>query len=446
MILVHWLPHYETVYVSQSAVLFFSTFITDSRQLTRLPARYKRRHWTLGEQRRYDPRILSVCKQLYEEASDILYHTSFIIDVNCGDVACSEHELPGTDWRWRDTNLTGRFPFHKANQLTLRVDVNTGQEPDHLFHHMVHICGLLFSEASYLKDLRIEISNSHAYRDYLDSNCLSWQNADITGTAAKFNVKQAEWPTHPDYDVEAQSTMVERINFFLKPLALPGRAQHCKFNISDDIPMTKSLKDIVLHYEEALTDKRPFGYEESRWLWDQYLSILDQQDESKRNQQRLNAEIHDVWLVNTHQRYKCKHQPRAAKKYSRHCGKDAQCDGCRKWFHYLMECRKCSVRACTSCMSDLRKEISPLQKAKIHDAWLFKTHQWYDCKHHPRAAKRYRRPCGKDARCDGCEKEFHWLVACRDCKLRACASCTSELRKKRPVLQERVRLEVPAYW
>lgn len=306
---------------------------------------------------------------------------------------------------------------------------------------MVYICGLLLSEARYLKNLCIEISNSATWGNCLDTDCLSWRDAGSTGKAELFEIKQTEWPTRPDHSSEAQLTIVDRITFLLKPLALPGRVQACKITVYDDIPITPDLKDIIHHYREALTDKRPFGYKESKWLWDEYMSILDRLDESERRQQQLKAEKHETWLLIANLRYKCKHHSSTTKKYSRSCGKDAQCDGCRKWSHWLLKCRKCEVRACTSCMSDLRKELSPLQKVKMHEVWLLHTHSRYYCRHPPRAAKRYRRPCGKDAKCDGCEKDFHWLMQCRECKFRACASCTSELRGKRSALQERVRLE-----
>lgn len=133
-------------------------------------------------------------------------------------------------------------------------------------------------------------------------------------------------------------------------------------------------------------------------------------------------------------------QARAGKKYRRSCDKDAQCAGCEKWFHYLMECRECKVPAYTSCLSDLRAKLSPLQEAKMHEAWLLSTHKQSQCKHHPCAAKKYRRPCCKDAQCDGCGRDFRWLMICRKCELRACASCTSDLRERseRLCLQEYV--------
>ncbi|KAL8839481.1 MAG: hypothetical protein Q9176_004477 [Flavoplaca citrina] len=254
MILELWLPEYESV------------------RLTRLPARYMRHHWTLGDQRRYDPRILSVCKQLYEEASEILYHKNFIIDVNCGDFEYSENELPGTDWRWRSTNLTGRFPFHKVHQLTLRLDIDISQDPSHLFNHMVYLCGLLLSEAKYMRRLYIEIINNHAYNNYLDEYCPLWKIAGSTSAAEQFSVQQSECSIHRGFDsdsdpsLEPQNTMIDHINFLLKPLALPGRVQKCHIDISDIVPMTPNLKASLLRYEDAVMDKRPFRYEDSRKL------------------------------------------------------------------------------------------------------------------------------------------------------------------------------------
>ena len=411
-----------------------------------------RHHWTLGDQRRYDPRILSVCKQLYEEASEILYHKNFIIDVNCGDFEYSEYELQGTDWRWRSTNLTGRFPFHKVHQLTLRLDIDISQDPSHLFYHMVYLCGLLLSEAKYMRHLYIEIVNNHAYNNNLDGSCPLWKIAGSTGSAEQFSVQQSECSIHREFDsdsspsLEPQNTMIDHINFLLKPLALPGRVQKCHIDISDIVPMTPNLKASLLRYEDALMDKRPFGYEVSKKLWEYYLFILDRQADIERMRQRHAAAKHEQWLVNTHLHHKCKHPSRSAKKYSRFCGKDTQCDGCNKWHHFVMECRKCQVRACTSCMSNLRKKITPIQRVKLHDAWLVSTSQLHSYEHPLKATKKYRRPYGKSAKCEGCEKEFSWLVQCRKCKLRACVSCTSEIRKKQAALQEDARSQGTAYW
>ncbi|KAL8875400.1 MAG: hypothetical protein Q9198_006239 [Flavoplaca austrocitrina] len=312
---------------------------------------------------------------MYEEASEILYHKNFIIDVNCGDFEYSENELPGTDWRWRSTNLTGRFPFHKVHQLTLRLDIDISQDPSHLFNHMVYLCGLLLSEAKYMRRLYIEIINNHAYNNYLDEYCPLWKIAGSTSAAEQFSVQQSECSIHRGFDsdsdpsLEPQNTMIDHINFLLKPLALPGRVQKCHIDISDIVPMTPNLKASLLRYEDAVMDKRPFGYEDSRKLWEHYLFILDRQADVERMRQRHAAEEHEQWLVNTHLHHKCKHPPRSAKKYSRFCGKDTRCDGCNKWHHFVMGCRKCQVRACTSCMSNLRKEITPIQRVKLHGAW-----------------------------------------------------------------------------
>ncbi|KAL8993027.1 MAG: hypothetical protein Q9169_006648 [Polycauliona sp. 2 TL-2023] len=341
------------------------------------------------------------------------------------------NELSGMDWRWQDTNLAGRFPFHKAKQITLWLDVNTCQQPDHLFHHMVYICSLLRSKAKSLRYLSIEIWNSFASFDCLNSQCISWLDADSSHLAQSFDVTQTDTPVQLMHDVDATAVLTNRISFLLKPLELLGRVQACGFNLMDGLSMTPELGVIFSRYEESLTDKKPFRHEEIQWLWNRYLSIVRQHD--KRQQQKAYREVEnrETWLFDTHKRYKCKHHPCAQKKYRRHCGKDAQCDGCDKWHHFLKECRKCKMRACTSCMSELREQRPALEKAAKHETWLIATSEQYDCKHPARAGKRYRRRCGKDAKCEGCEREFHWLMQCRDCKMRACASCTSELRRKK---------------
>ncbi|KAI4224648.1 MAG: hypothetical protein L6R36_004523 [Xanthoria steineri] len=88
----------------------------DTINLLRLRALKCRKHWESGTRHRYDPLVLSINRQVHAEASEILYHRTFIIEVNCG-LYQNEESADGTttyDPKWRGTKLSARFPFHKA--------------------------------------------------------------------------------------------------------------------------------------------------------------------------------------------------------------------------------------------------------------------------------------------------------------------------------------------
>ncbi|KAL8671826.1 MAG: hypothetical protein Q9168_003686 [Polycauliona sp. 1 TL-2023] len=389
--------------------------------LSRRPARYQRSKWQLGNQWRYDPHVLSICKQIYEEASDLLYCTNFVIDIDNADN--SPYEGRDLDRKWRGTNLTGRFPFHKAKQITIRVDACCGRGSES-FSHMLYVCGLLRYEAKFIQHLTIEIL--HDRESWAFSPL--WRSFGELDIAESFTSKR-KVRSADEYD--ESSEIVEATELLLAPLALPQRVQACTITLADNLPTTPGLEHVVHQYEESMTDRLPIDSEDTQWLQDGYQSILDRLDEEKKYQHRQQLEKHEAWLIDTHNHRRCKHS--SLKKYRRSVGKDYECDGCGKWHHWVLECRKCEERACTACMKSLKKHVSSAQKAEVYEAWLTDKSRDH-CKLPSKQLKKYRRPCGKDAECPGCEKPFHWLLQCREdhaCKWRACASCTSEVRRRR---------------
>ena len=106
------------ILLTPCVVLYCIVSSSDFQQLSRLPRFYERRSWKIRGQLRCDPPILSVNKQLYQECSEILYRCNFIVDINCGMARTAQALY---DQLWRGTNLNGRFPFHKAKQITLLI-------------------------------------------------------------------------------------------------------------------------------------------------------------------------------------------------------------------------------------------------------------------------------------------------------------------------------------
>ncbi|KAL8856650.1 MAG: hypothetical protein Q9178_006717 [Gyalolechia marmorata] len=348
-------------------------YLVPSRQtvnLSQLPPFYDRWTWKAGRQRRCGPPLLCVNKQFYEESCDILYRCNFIIDVHCGIVHDRLHQFRNHrqwydvhrpakyDKTWRTTNLTGRFPFHRAKEVTVRIQVATGwgcDGPDHLYHHMVYICGLLFSEAKWIRMLRIEILAEPSIF-HLDSGCQSWHDTGNPRIAEQGLSEHAQFKNRLEY-----------ISFLLKPLALPGRVQNCEITVSDDIETTPEFRDTLKYYKEALTDQNPIGFEESREVWEEYVRILDWTEQAKKERQRLKKERHEEWLLATHKRFDCLHPSRGKRHY--HIFRNRMyCEGCERWLRWMSDCRRCDLRSCARCRAELKEKRPALEAIAPREA------------------------------------------------------------------------------
>ncbi|KAL8913697.1 MAG: hypothetical protein Q9171_001547 [Xanthocarpia ochracea] len=347
-------------------------YLVPSRQtvnLSQLPPFYDRWTWKVGRQRRCGPAVLCVNKQLYEESCDILYRCNFVINVHCGIVHDRIHQVTNRrewyevyrpvkyDKTWRTTNLTGRFPFHRARELTVRIQVNTSScdEQDHLYHHMVYICGLLFSEAKSIRKLRIEI-DTESCASNLDSGCQSWHDTGNPRIAEQGLSELAQYTSRLEY-----------ISFFLKPLALPGRVKDCEITVSDNIETTPEFRDTLKYYKEALTDQNPIGFEESREVWEEYVRILDCTEQAKKEQRRHKKERHEEWLLATHKRFDCLHPSRGKRHY--HTDRNRlYCEGCERWLRWMSDCRRCDLRSCARCRAELKEKRPALEEVAPREA------------------------------------------------------------------------------
>lgn len=217
---------------------------------------------------------------------------------------------------------------------------------------MVSICGILLSEAKSIKELSIELETMGWTSDRINSACQSWRDTGNKGFSERFGLVAGTKPDH----------WVEHIAFFLQPLALPGHINKCKITLytrhvwcADSQILDQRLEDISGRYERALTDKSKISYEESEWIWDEYMSIKEKQEQCKRRDQQEKVQKHQEWLQHTNEHNHCKHSG-FGKKYTRSNGKKAQCEGCEHRYTWLTECRKCWMRACTRCKSELKEK------------------------------------------------------------------------------------------
>ncbi|KAL8915775.1 MAG: hypothetical protein Q9172_006674 [Xanthocarpia lactea] len=333
--------------------------------LSQLPPFYDRWTWKAGRQRRCGPPVLCVNRQLYEESCDILYRCNFIIDVHCGLVHDQQRstKIGGTwytenrpakyDKTWRSTNLTGRFPFHRAEQLTLRLQVDTRSmnASTHLYHHMVYICGLLLSEAKWIRKLRIEIVDIESWDAIVDDHCQSWHDIGNPRIDEQSPMKDSKY-----------NSRLEHITFLLSPLALPGRVQDCEITVSDNVETTPEFRDTLKYYKEALTDQNPIGFEETRELWEEYVGILDRTEQAKKEKWRLKKQRHEEWLLDTHKQFDCLH-PRHGKRHYNSERTHMYCEGCERWLRWMSDCRGCDLRSCARCRAELKEKRPALEEA-----------------------------------------------------------------------------------
>ncbi|KAL9605486.1 MAG: hypothetical protein Q9179_001327 [Wetmoreana sp. 5 TL-2023] len=268
-------------------------------QLLPLPQRC---FWTYHDQRHCDPPLLYVNQQISAEATMVHYNRRFIIDINCG----SQAHAASFDQKQRGFQLNGRFQFHLAKQITLRIGIYAENELrilDHVFDHMIYICGLLFSEANSIKDLGIEFSTGLENWEYVNPHCVCFTHAAGSGAAQHFNLNL----------FPSAERLKARIKFFLQPLALLGRVDEFEVYLPGRLRWASELEQLVKYYGEsmmAVKDKTPIsehllwrwdhygesatgvkdmtiGYDESLWLWDRYLDITDAETLRRRTHNTL---------------------------------------------------------------------------------------------------------------------------------------------------------------
>ncbi|KAI4236366.1 MAG: hypothetical protein LQ349_002595 [Xanthoria aureola] len=331
--------------------------------LSRLRALKYRKHWESGTRHRYDPPVLSINRQIHDEASAILYRRTFIIEVNCGVYQDENESADGTtttyDSKWRGTKLSARFPFHKARQITVRLDTHLYCNQDHVFHHMVYTCGLLLRDAKRIQNLRVELRADDWHGIVLDPDCRSWKETSGTGFADRFNMAA-------DYswlDAQAGTLPADQIDkqvaFLLQPLALRGRVRSCEIVFCSEHRPSGRLRATMEYYTAVLSGAKGTGI--PNWIRSEYEWIFLRREQRARTRELT----HEAWLRETHESYNCLHSGFGKKWTRRYSVKKPYCAGCDRSFDWVTECWRCGMRACAMCKEDLKKRRPELEEARL---------------------------------------------------------------------------------
>ncbi|KAI4231432.1 MAG: hypothetical protein LQ349_005616 [Xanthoria aureola] len=359
-IIGYCLPTEDTINVGEH--FYLSERLTAYHiQLSRLRALKYRKHWESGTRHRYDPPVLSINRQVQEEASEILYRRTFIIEVNCG-VYQDDKSADGTttyDSKWRGTKLSARFPFHKVRQITIRLDTHPYCNQDHVFHHMVYTCGLLLRDAKRIQNLRVELRADDWHGIVLDPDCRSWKETSGTGFADRFNMAA-------DYswlDAQAGTLPADQIDkqvaFLLQPLALRGRVQSCEIVFCSEHRPSGKLRATMAYYHAVLSGDKGTGI--PNWIRSEYEFIFFRREERARTRELT----HQAWLRDTNEEYKCLHSGFGKKWTRKYSPKKPNCAGCDRSFDWITECWRCGMRACAMCKEDLKKKRPELEEARL---------------------------------------------------------------------------------
>ncbi|KAL8882960.1 MAG: hypothetical protein Q9192_007492, partial [Flavoplaca navasiana] len=323
--------------------------------LSRLVPLDRRAVWQCGDRQRFDPSVLSINRQIYEEASEILYHRNFIVEVNCGpnpyDVGTIRYS------KWRGGELPRHFPFHRARHITVCIDAHVRCDPDHVFHHMVSLCGLLFVDTKSIKSLCVEVWAGDANGRCIRSDCRSWEEAGSTGFADRFGVDP-----HPDreddYEEPSTKSVDDSIFFLLQPLALGKHVEKADVVFCSEYKPSENLRFTLDHFKALVRGEIRTDRHDTTWLRQEYLSIISKRKQCAQQIRQQRAQHHKEWLQRTLKDNYCPH-PGIGKTYQRDGGcKKAYCEGCDRWKDFLLRCWKCDMSVCKDCKEDLKKKQS----------------------------------------------------------------------------------------
>ncbi|KAL8882301.1 MAG: hypothetical protein Q9198_000681 [Flavoplaca austrocitrina] len=309
--------------------------------------------WKCGDRQRYDPPVLSINRQIYEEASAILYQRNFVIEVNCGPNPYDEGSIRYS--KWHGMELPRHFPFYRAKHITLCIDAHILCDQDHIFHHMVYACGLLFLESKSIKSLCVEIWSEDQGGRHIISKCRSWADAGNEGFAKHFGVDPKSYDDERNED-PGTKRLDDRIFFLLQLLALRKRVERVDVVFCSENKPSEKL-NITMDYFDALLrgDIRTSSHD-TKWIRQEYASIINKRKQHAQRVRQERAEHHKKWMQEAAERYVCLH-PGPGEKHQRGIGiKKAYCEGCDRWKDWLMKCRKCEMRVCENCRADLKKK------------------------------------------------------------------------------------------
>ncbi|KAL8689949.1 MAG: hypothetical protein Q9218_004496 [Villophora microphyllina] len=324
--------------------------------LSQLAPFHQRWSWEHRGRRHSDPAILYVNKLVSENTAEVFHERTFIIDINCG----SHAHAATFDPAWRGASLTGRFRFDMAKKIILRVGIylaNDAPDLNHLFDHMIYMCGVLSSSAEALKTLRVEFSCGAEQWEEINPGCSSFSSLTDSGFAERSGLT-----------IRATSDrLVTRIKHFMQPLGLLKRVSECEISFPGGLDRNTDLQNLREYYIKSvrnLTDNGLEGCKENLWLWKRYQELIHDKSFTCRERENNRQSHHYEWLARMTNEPFCRHTA-PTKKRTLWSGNDAKCEGCQRRFRWLLECRKCEMRVCVSCRKELREQLQHT-KATTH--------------------------------------------------------------------------------
>ncbi|CAO1602465.1 hypothetical protein XANCAGTX0491_006075 [Xanthoria calcicola] len=266
------------------------------------PPRFRwRRTSPCDTNRRCDPPVLFINRQVYEEASEVLYGRTFVVEVNCG--LWLDHKD-----RERFTELPWKFPFHKARQIIVRMDAHLLCDSNHVFHHMLYVCGLLFlsNKSRSIESLSVEIWAADPHGRVIHSECPSWRDSGNTGFAEAFGIEESRDREEDEENVSTKH-VDDRISFLLQPLALRKSVGKTEVVFCSPYKPSDNLRNTMDHYKALLRGERHTTYRDTNWLRTEYFSILAKRKECAKQIRQDREQRHEEWLRKTHEQYSCRH-------------------------------------------------------------------------------------------------------------------------------------------
>lgn len=262
--------------------------------------------------------------------------------------------------RTRYTELPRKFPFHRAKHITIRIDAHVHCNTDHVFHHMVYVCGLLFVPTKSIESLSVEIWAEDSHGRVLSCECPSWKSTGRNGFAEAFDIEEFRYWEQVEENASTKH-VDNRIAFLLQPLELRKRVDKGDIVFCSPHQPSDNLAYTIDYYRALLHGKTHTSNRETNWLRTEYFSIITKRKENAKRVQQERKQHHEEWLQRIHEEYDCRHN--RFKPYRR-CGKNAHCEGCDRWLESLTRCRLCDMKACETCRADLREKWSALEKEK----------------------------------------------------------------------------------
>ncbi|KAL9578597.1 MAG: hypothetical protein Q9203_007038, partial [Teloschistes exilis] len=299
--------------------------------LTEIRPYCKRWTWIHGNARRCDPPVLSVSRELSSDASKVLYNREFVIDVDC------EHLSIGSRFH-RFYEIVGHFPFQKARQVTIRIGVGTQcdmEDVEHIFDHLVHLFGLLFQNPNSVKKLELQSYQSHEDPGFRVVPCWCFEGICKPGVADKID-------PYPSSLVK----LGQLIKSVLPALAICGQISELLIHLPGELSQSVYLQEVSTFYQEmtiTASTGRAGGSEGYQVMEARYQDLVQARSRHVAQMERDSENGYRLWLRRMCKKNPCKHAG-PTEKQTRRGNRDSKCEGCMRWYRWLLECPECKLQ------------------------------------------------------------------------------------------------------